>query len=71
MISSSGNIIRFKLGEVPLIHRSTQGVKLIELQDDEKLVGVARAEKESEDRDDSMLSDDPLNGTEENNEEQP
>jgi DNA gyrase subunit A len=68
MISSSGNIIRFKLGEVPLIHRSTQGVKLIELQDDEKLVGVARAEKESEDKDDSGLSDDLPNGTEEQDE---
>jgi DNA gyrase subunit A len=71
MISSSGNIIRFKLAEVPLIHRSTQGVKLIELQEDEKLVGVARAEKETEDKDDMALSDEGLNGngTEENGEE--
>jgi hypothetical protein len=33
---------------VRVIHRSTQGVRLIDLDDNEKLVGVARAEREEE-----------------------
>lgn len=59
MISSAGKVIRFRAEEVPLIHRSTQGVKLIELETEEKLVGVARAEKNGEDKDDAPDSDEP------------
>jgi hypothetical protein len=33
---------------VRVIHRSTQGVRLIDLEENEKLVGVARAEREEE-----------------------
>jgi DNA gyrase subunit A len=51
LISNAGKIIRMKVAEVPLIHRSTQGVKLIEIDPDEKLVGVARAEREAEEKD--------------------
>ncbi|MBN1614688.1 MAG: DNA gyrase subunit A [Deltaproteobacteria bacterium] len=48
LISDSGKIIRVKVDEVPLLHRSTQGVKLIDLGTDEKLVGLARTEREAE-----------------------
>jgi DNA gyrase subunit A len=48
LISDSGNIIRVKVDAVPLIHRSTQGVKLIDLAPEERLVGMARAEREEE-----------------------
>jgi len=34
--------------EVRVIHRSTQGVRLIDIDETEKLVGVARAEREEE-----------------------
>ncbi len=51
LISNAGKIIRMRVAEVPLIHRSTQGVKLIEIDPDEKLVGVARAEREAEEKD--------------------
>ncbi len=51
LISSAGNIIRVKVEEIPVIGRSTQGVKLIDLAPEEKLVGIARAEKESEEKD--------------------
>ena len=51
LISNAGKIIRMKVAEVPLIHRSTQGVKLIEIDPDERLVGVARAEREAEEKD--------------------
>ncbi len=50
LISSAGNIIRMKVDEVPLIHRSTQGVRLIDLAPDERVVGLARAERESEEK---------------------
>jgi len=48
LISDTGRIIRMRAEEVRVIHRSTQGVRLIDLDDNEKLVGVARAEREEE-----------------------
>ncbi len=54
LISNTGNIIRLGVNEVSLLHRSTQGVKLIDLADGEKLVGLARVE-----RDDSDPGDEP------------
>ena len=68
LISNAGKIIRLKVPEVPLLHRSTQGVKLIEIDPDEKLVGVARAEREAEEKDDDLSQDgeeeEPVNGLE-------
>ena len=48
LISDTGRIIRMRVEEVRVIHRSTQGVRLIDLDDNETLVGVARAEREEE-----------------------
>jgi len=48
LISNAGKIIRMRVEEVPLIHRSTQGVKLIDLEEDEQLVGLARVERETD-----------------------
>ncbi len=48
LISDAGKIIRFRVEEVSLIHRSTQGVKLIDLEESERLVGIARVEREEE-----------------------
>jgi Type IIA topoisomerase (DNA gyrase/topo II, topoisomerase IV), A subunit len=59
LISDTGNIIRVKVEAVPLIHRSTQGVKLIDLAPEERLVGMARAEREEEkEGDDQEFLDD-------------
>jgi DNA gyrase subunit A len=59
LISDTGNIIRVKVEAVPLIHRSTQGVKLIDLAPEERLVGMARAEREDEkEGDDQGFPDD-------------
>jgi len=52
LISNAGKVIRLKVQEVPINHRVTQGVKLIELEPEEKLVGIARTTSESEDKDD-------------------
>jgi len=54
LISSAGNIIRVKVEEIPVIGRSTQGVKLIDLAPEEKLVGIARADKESDEKDEGV-----------------
>lgn len=63
LISNTGNIIRMRADEVPLIGRSTQGVKLIDLAPEEKLVGLARAERGSDTREDDAEPDDmPENG---------
>jgi len=51
LISSTGNVIRVKVQEIPVNHRVTQGVKLIDLAPEEKLVGMARTTSEPEDRD--------------------
>ncbi len=58
LISNAGKIIRLKVGEVPLLHRSTQGVKLIEIDPEENLVGVARAERETEERENGLPPED-------------
>ncbi|MCD6153453.1 MAG: DNA gyrase subunit A [Syntrophobacterales bacterium] len=50
LISNAGKIIRMRVNEISLLHRSTQGVKLIELDPGEILIGLARAEREDEER---------------------
>ncbi len=52
LISSTGNVIRLKVQEIPVNHRVTQGVKLIDLEEQENLVGVARTTQESDKDDD-------------------
>jgi DNA gyrase subunit A len=56
LISNAGKVIRLKVQEVPVNHRVTQGVKLIELDSEEKLVGVARTTSEAEGKDDEADS---------------
>ncbi len=58
LISSTGNVIRLKVQEIPINHRVTQGVKLIDLDGEENLVGVARTTQESEKDDDGGNGDD-------------
>ena len=38
LISDSGNIIRMRVGEVRVLHRGTQGVKLIDLEEGRELL---------------------------------
>ncbi len=58
LISNAGKVIRLKVQEVPINHRVTQGVKLIDLEPEEKLVGVARTTSEGEDKDDGTGAED-------------
>jgi DNA gyrase subunit A len=54
LISNAGKVIRLKVQEVPVNHRVTQGVKLIDLEPEEKLVGVARTTSEAEGKEDDL-----------------
>ncbi len=64
LISSTGNVIRLKVQEIPVNHRVTQGVKLIDLGTDEKLVGVARTTAEDDEKDDDVNGAPDDTGTE-------
>jgi DNA gyrase subunit A len=70
LISNAGKVIRLKVQEIPVNHRVTQGVKLIELDLEEKLVGVARTTSEAEGKDDDTNGngDDETDMTAEENE---
>ena len=59
LISDAGRIIRMRAEEVRVIHRSTQGVRLIDLEENETLVGVVRAEREEE-RENGAADEEPL-----------
>jgi DNA gyrase subunit A len=54
LISNAGKIIRMRVDEISLLHRSTQGVKLIEIDPGESLVGVARAERENGEKEENL-----------------
>jgi DNA gyrase subunit A len=58
LISSTGNIIRMRVSEIPILHRSTQGVRLIELSSEESLVGIARVAKETESKEEEIAEED-------------
>ncbi len=46
MITKQGNLVRTKAGDISLIGRATQGVKLMALEAGDRLVSVARCPKE-------------------------
>jgi len=60
LISNAGKIIRVRVEEVPLIHRSTQGVRLIDLDDSEQLVGLARVEREADNGSADSVDEEPF-----------
>ena len=51
LIANSGKMIRMPLKNVRTIGRNTQGVRLINLQDDEKVVGMDSVAFEESDDD--------------------
>ncbi len=46
VIATSGKVIRTRATEIPKIGRATQGVKIMNLDDDERVVGLARITEE-------------------------
>ncbi|HVO25632.1 MAG TPA: DNA gyrase subunit A [Candidatus Margulisiibacteriota bacterium] len=58
LVTDGGKVIRTPVRGISVIGRNTQGVRLIDLADGEKVVGVARlAEKEEEDENIILLTD--------------
>ena len=60
LVTDRGKLIRIAVESISLISRNTQGVKLIELREDEKLIGTQRLPKESETLDGDDIPDDML-----------
>ncbi len=57
MISSGGVLVRTRVSEISVLARNTQGVTLIRLGDDERLVGIERVEEsEAEESEESEES---------------
>ncbi|MBW1710371.1 MAG: DNA gyrase subunit A [Deltaproteobacteria bacterium] len=50
LITDTGRIIRTRVREVRVIGRNTQGVKLIEVEPDERVMAVARLDEKDEDQ---------------------
>jgi DNA gyrase subunit A len=48
LISDGGTLVRTTAGEISSLGRNTQGVTLIRLRQDEKLVGLERIQPEEE-----------------------
>ncbi len=48
LLTDSGQIIRLRVNEISVLHRSTQGIKLMDLVENETIVGVVRVEREAD-----------------------
>ncbi|MFQ5644362.1 MAG: DNA gyrase C-terminal beta-propeller domain-containing protein, partial [Thiogranum sp.] len=58
LISNGGTLVRTRVNEISTMGRNTQGVRLINLQNDERLVGVERiVDVQDDDEDDSGVTD--------------
>ena len=44
LITNAGTLVRTRVDEISLVGRNTQGVKLINVQDGEKLIGIEKIE---------------------------
>jgi DNA gyrase subunit A len=53
LISNKGKIIRLRIKDIRVIGRNTQGVRLIELEDGERVVSLARLAEKEEDEDEA------------------
>ncbi|HPF73513.1 MAG TPA: DNA gyrase subunit A [Xanthomonadaceae bacterium] len=65
LISDGGTMVRTRAGEVSQLSRNTQGVTLMRLSKDEKLIGIERVDQfEEEAEDDAELADSPAGAAE-------
>jgi DNA gyrase subunit A len=55
LISSSGTLVRTPVGDISIVGRNTQGVRLIRLDDGDRLVGVERVESLGEEAIDEAI----------------
>ena len=57
LVTDGGTLVRTRVAEVSVMSRNTQGVKLISLSEDEKLVALERI-AESEEEDEEVMDED-------------
>ena len=69
LITNGGTLVRTRVDEISLVGRNTQGVKLINVQDGEKLIGIEKIESIDDDVDDDI--DDDATGSEVNDDNDP
>ena len=50
LITNGGTLVRTRVDEVSVMGRNTQGVRLISLSKEEKLIGIERIENIQEDQ---------------------
>jgi DNA gyrase subunit A len=53
LITSGGTLVRTRVDEVSVMGRNTQGVRLIRLTEEEKLMGIERIVEEQSDNEES------------------
>jgi DNA gyrase subunit A len=58
LISNNGKIIRLRVKDIRVIGRNTQGVRLIDLEEGERVVSVARLAEEEEDEESDVKVED-------------
>ena len=58
LITNKGTLVRFRVSELSIIGRNTQGVRLINVNEDEFVVGMQRIEEIDEDEDSEFETDD-------------
>lgn len=69
MINSEGIIIRIRAGEVSKLGRATQGVKIMKVDDDTKIVAMAKVIKDEDDEEPEPAKKKKTTKKEENNEQ--
>ncbi|SCJ33452.1 DNA gyrase subunit A [uncultured Eubacterium sp.] len=70
MINSEGIIIRIRAGEVSKLGRATQGVKIMKVGDDTKIVAMAKVIKEEDDDEEDEVEEKKAKKPEKNSDEQ-
>jgi len=56
LVTSTGKIIRMRVADIRVIGRNTQGVRLIDIEEGERVVSLARLAEQEEEEDDSASS---------------
>jgi len=58
IISDDGTIIRMAASDISLLSRATQGVRLMRMSNDSRVISIARTEKEEEDEEEDAIIED-------------
>jgi DNA gyrase subunit A len=56
VVTDSGRVIRSRIADVRATRRNTQGVRFMRLDDDERIVAIARVAEEEEEETDGELA---------------